>query len=144
MGVYPLGAQRVGVELDVPVVDGGGHPVLSEFGQPQTTTVVVWVDGCLFEVPSAPDEMQGDTVTTAEPGWAVLPVTGAGLIPAVDGDGVSAPIGFFGPSGEPAISSSARLLHDGLRYVMRGDAVLERDLRGRPDHVFCRCERERG
>lgn len=144
MGVYPLGAQRVGVELDVPVLDGGGNPVLSEFGQPQTTTTTVWVDGCLFEAPQAPDEQQGDTVTTSEVAWALLPVGSDGTIPAVTAAGSPAPIPFLDAAGAPSISSSARLRHDGLLYAMRGDAVLERDLRGRPDHVFCRCERQRG
>jgi hypothetical protein len=131
MGVYPLGSQRVGIERDTPT------GVTSEFGEPQTTTTVVWVDGCLFEVPQAPEEQQGITVTTSEVGWAILPVNGDAVIPATP------PIPFFTVDGT-SIDSSARLIHDGLRYVLRGDAVLERDLRGRPAHVFCRCERERG
>ena len=139
MGVYPIGFQRVGIEREVPVLDGDGNPELSEFGEPQTMPAVSWVDGCLFEVPQAPDEQDGATVTTSETGWALLPVSADAVIPASP-----APIRFFNADGNPAISSSDRLIHDGLRYVMRGDAVLERDLRGRPDHVFCRCERERG
>lgn len=136
--VFRIGGQRVGIERDVPVISGG-QPVLSEFGEPHTTTTTVWVDGCLFEIPQAPDEQQGDTVTTSEVGWAMLPVSADGVIPATPNT-----IQFLTPAGEPAIGSSARLIHDGLRYQMRGDAVLERDLRGAPDHVFCRCERERG
>lgn len=143
MAAFP-GRQRVGIRRDVPVLDGDGKPVLSEFGEPQTTTVTVWVEGCLFEVPSAPDEQQDMTVTTSEIGWALIPVNGDAVIPAVDGTGEPDPMPFLDVAGSPSITSSAWLIHDGLRYAMRGDAVLERDLRGRPDHVFCRCERERG
>ncbi len=143
MGAFP-GRQRVGVLREIPVLDGDGNPVLSEFGEPSTTAVTSWVDGALFEVPSPPDEQQGVAVTTSEVGWALLPINGDAIIPAVDDTGSPAPIPFFDSVGGPSISSSAWLVHDGQRYAMRGDAVLERDLRGRLDHVFCRCERERG
>lgn len=143
MGAFP-GRQRVGIQRQVAVLDGDGNPVLSEFGEPQTAAVTVWVDGCLFEVPSAPDEQQDVTVTTSEIGWALLPVDGDGIIPAVDDTAAPVVLPFLDAGGSPAIGSSSWLIHDGLRYAMRGDAVLERDLRGRPDHVFCRCERERG
>jgi hypothetical protein len=143
VGAFP-GRQRVGIQREVPVSDDDGTPVLSEFGEPQTTTVTVWVEGCLFEVPTAPDEQQGVTVTTSETGWALLPASGDGVIPAADSYGNPIPLPFLDSAGAPSISSSAWLIHDGLRYAMRGDAVLERDLRGRPNHVFCRCERERG
>lgn len=143
MGAFP-GRQQVGVQREVAVLDGDGNPVLSEFGEPQTTAVTLWVDGCLFEVPSAPEEQQDMTVTTSEVAWALLPVDGDAFIPAVDDTGIPVPIPFMAAAGTPSVTSSDWLLHDGLRYAMRGDAVLERDLRGRPDHVFCRCERERG
>ena len=143
MGAFP-GRQRVGIQRQVPVLDGDGNPVLSEFGEPQTALATVWVDGCLFEVPHPPEEVQDLTVTTSEIGWAMLPVDGDTLIPAVDDDGIPAPVPFLDDAGTPSVTSSDWLMHDGLRYAMRGDAVLERDLRGRPDHVFCRCERERG
>jgi hypothetical protein len=83
-------------------------------------------------------------VTTSEIGWALLPINGDAVIPAVDDTGNADPIAFFDTAGAPAISSSAWLIHDGLRYAMRGDAVLERDLRGRPVYVFAHCERQRG
>lgn len=143
MAAFP-GRQRVGVQREIPVLDGDGNPVLSEFGEPSTTTLTVWVDGALFEVPSPPDEQQDMTVTTSETAWAMLPVSGDGVVPAVDDSGNPDPLPFPAPDGSPSISSSAWLVHDGLRYAMRGDAVLERDLRGRPVYVFCRCERERG
>ena len=143
MAAFP-GRQRVGVQREVAVLDGDGNPVLSEFGEPQTTAVTLWVDGCLFEVPHPPEEQQDMTVTTSEIGWALLPVTGDGVIPAADDTGMPVALPFLDITGAVAIPSSAWLIHDGLRYAMRGDAVLERDLRGRPDHVFCRCERERG
>lgn len=138
MGRFP-GRQRVGIEFDMAALDGDGEPILSEFGEPQTVTSTRWVDGCLFEVPSPPDEQQGQTVTTAEIGWAILPVSSDGVIPTTYG-----PLPFLDADGNPSISSSERLIHQGLRYAMRGDAVMEYDLRGRPDHIFCRCERQRG
>lgn len=143
MGAFP-GRQRVGIRRDVPVLDGDGHPILSEFGEPQTTTATSWVDGCLFEVPRPPEEIQDMTVTTSEVAWALIPVTTDAVILAVDDAGNPDPIPFLDDVGSPSVSSSAWLINDGLRYAMRGDAVLERDMRGRPDHVFCRCERERG
>ena len=143
MGAFP-GRQRVGIQREVAVLDGGGKPVLSEFGEPQTTTIMSWVDGCLFEVPRWPEEQQDMTVTTSEMAWALIPVNGDAVIPAVSDSGSPDPMPFFSGPGAPSITSSAWLIHDGLRYAMRGDSVLERDLRGRPDHVFCSCERERG
>ena len=51
---------------------------------------------------------------------------------------------FEDDDGKVAINANGWLHHNGLRYAMRGDAVLEQDLRGRDDHVFCICEREQG
>ena len=141
MAAFP-GRQRVAIQRDVAVLDGSGKPVLSEFGEPQTTTVTSWVDGCLFEVPRWPEEQQGMAVTTSEIAWALIPVNSDGIIPAVNDAGPN-PMPFLDSTGSPSVNSSAWLIHDGLRYAMRGDSVLERDLRGRPDHVFCSCERQR-
>ncbi len=142
MGVYRIGDQRVGVELDVPVLDGDGNPVVDEYGAPQVTSTTVWVDNACFEI-QTPTEQENLTVTTSEVGWAMLPVAG-GIVPAVDDDDVGASFPVFGVDGKPTISSSAHLKHNGLRYAMRGDAVLEQDIRGRDNHVFCLCEREQG
>jgi hypothetical protein len=143
VGVYRIGDQRVGVVLDVPELDGDGNPVVDEYGAPQVTTTTVWVDKACFEL-QTPSEVQNQTVTTSEIGWAMLPIADR-IVPAVDDDDQPAPFPFFNTtSGKPTISSSGHLIHNGLRYVMRGDAVLEQDIRGRDDHVFCLCEREQG
>lgn len=136
MGVYPIGDQRVGIEL--PQVTGE-----SEYGEPEYGPPVMrWVDNACFEI-QTPSEQQNQTVTTSEIGWAMLPVAD-GVVPAVNDDDQPAPVQFFDEDGKPTISSSLWLVHNGLRYAMRGDAVLEQDIRGRQDHVFCLCEREQG
>lgn len=141
MGVYQIGDQRVGVERET--VTG-----YTDFGEPITTSVTVWVDDACFEL-QTPTEQQNLTVTTSEIAWAMLPVAD-GAVPAVDDDDDPAPIEFFisnpgGPDdGKPTINANGWLWHNGLRYAMRGDAVLEQDIRGREDHVFCVCEREQG
>lgn len=136
MGVYPIGNQRVGIELREIVGE-------SEYGEPEYGEPVMhWVDNACFEI-QTPTEQQNQTVTTSEIAWAMLPVS-AGVVPAVDDAGVDAPVQFFDGDGKPTISSSVWLVHNGLRYAMRGDAVLEQDIRGRQDHVFCLCEREQG
>lgn len=139
--MFPIGGQRVGIVTDVAVLDGG-QPVVSEFMEPQTTPVTVWVDGCLFEIQTdvmrpALLEQQGETVTTKEFAWAFMPVVN-GNVPAVDSGGSPTPIA------ASAITSSMSLRHNGRTYVMRGDAVLERDIRGRENHVFCVCEHQEG
>lgn len=134
MATFPIGDQRVGIERET--VTG-----YSDYGEPITEPVTVWVDSACFEI-QTPTEQQNLTVTTSEIAWSMLPVAD-GIVPAVDDDDEPAPIQFI-DDGEVAISSSAWLWHNGLRYAMRGDAVLERDIRGRDDHVFCVCEREQG
>ncbi|MGB3484020.1 MAG: hypothetical protein WBB07_17615 [Mycobacterium sp.] len=143
MAVYPIGNQRVGVGLHVPVLDDDGHPKFTDFGEPIVTEVVLWVDNSCFEI-QTPTEQQNMTVTTSEIAWAMLPI-GDSAVPAVDDGGEPAPIDFFNEiTGLPTINSSAWLVHNGLRYAMRGDSVLEQDIRGRQDHVFCVSEREQG
>lgn len=132
MGVFPIGDQRVGIERET--VTG-----YSDYGEPITESVTVWVDNACFEI-QTPTEQQNMTVTTSEIAWAMLPVAD-GIVPAVDENDAPAPIQFI-DDGKVTISSSAWLWHNGLRYAMRGDSVLERDIRGRDDHVFCVCERE--
>lgn len=141
MGVYLIGDQRVGVERET--VTG-----YTAFGEPVTTSTTVWVDNACFEI-QTPTEQQNVTVTTSEIAWAMMPVAD-GAVPAVavtevDGEPVevAAPIQFF-TDGNPTINANAWLWHNGLRYAMRGDAVLEQDIRGRQDHIFCVCEREQG
>lgn len=141
MGVFPIGDQRVGVEFASPVLDEDDNPVYTEYGEPVVETRIVWVDNACFEI-QTPTEQQNMTVTTSEIAWALLPVNSDGQIPAVDDDGEPAPVDFFDEDGNVTISSALWLHHNGLRYAMRSDAVLEQDIRGRNDHVFCICERE--
>lgn len=142
MGIFAIGEQRVGVERDIAVLDGDGNPTYGELGEPVVTTTTVWVDRSCFEI-QTPSEQQNLTITTSEIGWAFLPISD-GVIPAVDDDDQPAPIEFFDTDGRVAITSTARLWHNGLRYEMRGDAVLEQDIHARDDHVFCICERTGG
>lgn len=140
---FPLGNQRVGIVTDVQDLDGDDQPIVSEYGQPQTSEVVVWVDNSLFEIETSAStnvgsfEQQGFTVTTSEPAFAFLPVVD-GQIPAVDDDDNPAPMAWS------ELKSDRRLRHNGLTYVMRGNAAYEQDKRGRGNHVFCQCEREGG
>ncbi|MGV7585233.1 hypothetical protein PJN38_24225 [Mycobacterium kansasii] len=142
MGVFALGNQRVGIVTDVIDLDGG-QPIVNEYGQPQTHEAVVWVDGCVFESQSSATttvssfEQQALTVTTSDPAFAFLPVVD-GQVPAVDDDDQPAPMPWS------QITSDLKLRHNDLTYAMRGDAVLEQDIHGREDHVFCACEREKG
>lgn len=145
MGVYPIGDQRVGIEL-TPIIGytDYGEPIYAD--QP----VMRWVDNACFEI-QTPSEQQNLTVTTSEIAWAMLPIADS-TIPAVDDNDDAAPIPFFtegqddegNPVTKVAINANAWLHHNGLRYAMRGDAVLEQDIRGREDHVFCVCERQQG
>lgn len=155
MGLFKIGGQRVGIELPpAPVLDDEDQPTYTEYNEPITADpVIAWVDNAGFEI-QRPTEVQGATVTTSEMAWAFLPVAD-GVVPAVviqvveDEDTettveveVAHPVQFFDADGKPAISANLWLWHNGLRYAMRGDAVLEQDIRGRHDHVFCVCERE--
>lgn len=139
MGTFPIGDQRVGIERET--VTG-----YTDVGEPITESVTVWVDNACFEI-QTPTEQQNLTVTTSEIAWAMLPVADS-VVPAVDGDDEPAPIAVFisnpgeDDHGKPTINANAWIWHNGLRYAMRGDAVLEQDIRGRQDHVFCVCERE--
>lgn len=141
MAVYPIGDQRVGIERDVPVVESDGQPVVDELGVPVVTTTTVWVDRALFEA-QTPTEQAGFLVVTSTMAGAVLPVSRDGVIPAVDVGGHDASLPFFGADGKPTITAAARLLHNGIHYEMLGDAVLEQDINGRADHVFCSCQRK--
>ena len=132
-----LGGQRVGIVRDVPVLDGAGHPVLDEFMVPLTTELTVWVDNCLFETQSTAEDSTAITTTTSEQAWCFMPVSG-GQVPAVDDSGDPAPIAVT------AFTSVTRVSCAGRDFQMIGDAVLEIDLDGREDHMFCLCERRRG
>jgi hypothetical protein len=77
------------------------------------------------------------TTTSGEQGWCFLPVLDA-HVPAVDENDAPAPVAVAD------LTCVARLTHQGTVYGMTGDAVLEFDLDGREDHVFCLCERRLG
>ncbi|MCG7596356.1 hypothetical protein [Mycobacterium sp. PSTR-4-N] len=125
------------------MLDDDGQPVFTDYGEPITDNVTLWVDRACFEI-QTPTELQDLTVTTSEIAWAMLPIAD-GMIPAVDDDDTEAPIAFRNEiTGLPTINANAWLRHNGLRYTMRGDSVLEQDIRGREDHVFAVCERQQG
>jgi hypothetical protein len=118
--VFPIGNQRVGIVTEVP--SGAVDELMAPVGP---TENVVWIDGCEFEVQVrgvALVEQQSDTTTTNEIAWCHLPVT----------------------DDTRAIRSDAKLRHANLTYEMRGDAVVEIDIRGREHHVFALCERQTG
>jgi hypothetical protein len=140
VALFPIGDQRVGIERDMPVLDGDGQPVVDELGAPMVTTTTIWVDRALFEA-QTPTEQAGFLVVTSTMAAAILPVAAGGTIPAVDSNGRNAPLPFFGADGTPTITAGARLLHNGIQYEMLGDAVIEQDIHGRADHVFCSCQR---
>lgn len=136
MGIFPIGGQRVGIVSTAPVLDGLGQPTYSEFGEPLTTDVVVWWDGCTFEMQTV-DERQGLTTSTSEMAVVVGPVAGDQIL-AVDDNGDPAPMAVS------ALESDRVIRYEGRDYVMRGDAVLQRTIRGRVDHAECLCEHEAG
>ena len=138
MGLFHLGADRVGIVTDVQDLDGDGLPVVSEYSQPQTHEVVVWADDALFE-PVTRDifEQAGFTVTTSEPAFVFLPLVD-GQIPTVDDNGQPAPTAVLD------LKVDRKLRFNDRTYSMRGDAVPNRTIRGRDDHVFCACDRKQG
>ncbi len=138
--MFAIGDQRVGIELDTPQLDDDGNPLFDDLGGELVDTVTLWVDGALFEA-QTPTEQPDVATTTSDRAIATLPIASDLTIPTVNANGYPAPLTFFTPNGRPAINANTRLTHDGLRYEMRGDAVLERDIRGRANHVFCSCER---
>lgn len=132
-----LGGQRLGIVWDVPVLDEHGDPILDEYRKPKVTERVVWASDCLFEVQSTAEDNQAITTTTSEQAWAFMPVID-GHIPAVDDGGAAAPVAVAD------IRSAHCIRHLGRDHDMVGDAVLEFDLDGREDHVFCICQRRVG
>lgn len=116
-----IGNQRVGI---VTAVVGTGTTELFETAV--TGEAVVWVDGCQFEVQvrgiHLVEQQDIETTTTNEIAWCHMPVT----------------------NDTRAITSTMKLRHAGLTYLMRGDAVIEVDIKGREDHVFALCERQVG
>lgn len=135
---FDLGHQTVGIVTATPVLDGFGNPVVTELMEKQTTESVVWVDGCLFEVwVQRLREEQQTTTTTSEPAHVYMPVTGDGRVVARD---VTGNLVFVTVD----TITSSKVLRYGKDYVMRGDAVLEVDIEGTPDHVFCYCQHQGG
>jgi hypothetical protein len=135
--VWHLGRQTVGIVTETATA-------LSEFKEPITPTEsVAWVHNCLFEVqessrPRTAEDERGGTVVTNRTAWVFMPTTADGLVPAFDDDGNAiAPV-------DPATITSAKALRYDRDYEMRGDAVLEMDINGKPDHVFALCEDQNG
>lgn len=136
--MFKIGTQRVGIVSDIPVLDGGGQPVVSEFMEPEMTETVAWVDGCAIEIPVRKiGEQQGLTVTSSEFAWVFMPST-EGRVPLVDVNGNPAgSVIFTDITGDKRLREYAT----GRDYVMRGDAVHNV---GKVPHVFCECERQQG
>lgn len=141
MAVFPIGGQRVGILTEVQRLDNDGNPVVTEFMEPVTDEITVWWDGCVFEVqtmaasPHRREVQTVEAITTSEVAVVCGPVVGA-QIPAVDNNGNPAWLAVSD------LTQDRILTNDGRRYVMRGDAVLHKDLRGRPDHAECMCEHQ--
>ena len=127
MAIFPIGNQRIGV-----VTETVTYP--PPYYEPVPTETVLYWDGCALEMQTV-SEQQGQTVTTSELAVVCGPVAGT-KIPTVTAAGVAAPMDV------DALTANLKLRCDGRTYVMRGDAVLQVDIRGNPDHVECRCERE--
>lgn len=137
--MFQLGGDRVGVVIEVDTDEQ------TELLEPiPSVPRVAWVDGCLFEIQtqaigsSSAVEQNSFTTTTSEVAFCYMPVVD-GVVPAVDDDGAT----FQPPITAAGITSSGVLRH-GHDYQMRGDAVLEKDGRGRAQHVFALCERNKG
>lgn len=132
MGVFSIGNQRVGIVTpsDVRI------PPYNE-PDPDAPPTVEWVRGCSFQIQN-PTEQQGDTVTTSEMANAYLPVRN-GCVRVVDVDGAFVR---SKPVTEITANVALRDGDTGLDYEMRGNALLQRDIDGREDHVFCIAERE--
>lgn len=136
MGRFRIGGQRIGIVTDVQQLDGDDQPIVTEVGEPVTQESVVWWDGCVLEMQTV-DENQGLVVTSSEVAVVIGPVAGS-QIPAVDDDGDPAPLAVS------ELTADRKLRHDGRTYLMRSDAVLQYDIRGRADHAECACEHVAG
>jgi hypothetical protein len=133
-----IGSQRVGIVRQVPVLDGGGQPVLTSMRRPRTAESVVWVDGASLELqnatsPTATEQQTSTETTTSDKAWAFLPVAN-GVVPLIDGTTLAA----------DAITSAAAIRYRGRDYQLRGDAQLMEDIDGNEDHVFILAERQTG
>lgn len=136
------GSQRVGIVRTVAVLDADGRSVLTDMREPETTEVVVWVDGSSFELqnqtsPTASEQQSATETTTSNVAWAFLPVLN-GHVPALGDDDqpVLIPV--------DDITSDVALRYRGADYAMRGDAQLMEDYDGLENHVFCLAEKQTG
>jgi hypothetical protein len=138
--VWHIGRQTVGIVTETPTA-------VSEFMEPtEPTESVAWVRNCLFEVqessrPKTAEDERHETVVTNETAWVFMPANADGLIPAFDAATDGNPLS---PVDSVTVTSSKVLRYAGRDYQMRGDAVLEIDINGHPDHVFALCERQQG
>lgn len=122
--MFPIGNQTVGIVTQAPVLDDSGVPVVNEFFETQTSPEVIWKTGCVFEIqlPS----MFASEFERVTPSGATTKQIG---------------MAFFPPDDDTtAIKSGDTLRYNNVDFQMRGDAVVEVDLQGAVDHVFCLCE----
>jgi hypothetical protein len=132
--IFPIGQQTVGIATQVPVLDGDGNPVLTELmeEQMQSEPSVIPKTGCVFEVQSPAttfvkqaENVTDTTRTTKKVAWVFLPPDDD-TTALVTGQQIQYPC----PGGQ--------------LWDMRGDATVEVNLAGTPDHVFCLVEFQEG
>lgn len=130
--MFRIGNDTVGIVSRNKVLDGQGQPVLTELREPVIEESVIQKDGCVFEVqlPAATFVKQAEdetptTTTTKQTAWVILP-------PDEDTMAIT---------NEKAIRYPFPGGHD---YELRGDAVVETNIRGKVDHVFCFVEYQKG
>ena len=117
--MFRIGSERVGSETPVA---GTGTTELFEPKSAVASPTVVFVDGCSFQIQTPVAAQDVVATTVYEVAHCFMPVT----------------------DNTRAIESTMLLRSPaGLDYLMRGDAVVEVDIRGRESHVFARCERQK-
>jgi hypothetical protein len=72
VSIFALGPHELVLHLRIPVLDGGGNPVLDAYGREQITESDVSVPGCDFVV-TASEETESNTTITRLDGKGMLP-----------------------------------------------------------------------
>jgi hypothetical protein len=133
--IWQLGNQWVGIVKEVPVLDTHGNPVVSAYMEPETTQTVTWKPNCCLEPkilsPRLVEQETGGTTVTREVGHAFLPV---------DADTTAITSAMWLQDGGGGTTPNL----SGPTYEMRGEALVEVDIRGNPDHVYCLIMAQKG